>query len=230
MEMKEWERIVRNRPILRRVQGVSGEELYTDELLFTYMEQFEADIAALPRRVINTSEHGAMIRGTETMSLDVAVEQFCARPIDPGRFAYRHSTCWRDGSKLTPAAEQIGLRVAELRQAATVCDELLSLFKELDGLTGDPARFNQRLVRVDELRAKVYAETRAYQLISSFSQFAELRRFSADRRIGGEELEDVERAKRQLARDTEFITAVRDGARDLESVLEESLKRLTVES
>ena len=41
IEHKEWERIVRNRPILRRVRGVDGGELYTDELLLTYLEQFE---------------------------------------------------------------------------------------------------------------------------------------------------------------------------------------------
>ncbi|MBU0717061.1 MAG: DUF115 domain-containing protein, partial [Planctomycetes bacterium] len=32
IEQKEWDRIVRNRPILRRVPGVDGGELYTDEL------------------------------------------------------------------------------------------------------------------------------------------------------------------------------------------------------
>jgi hypothetical protein len=229
MEMKEWERIVRTRPILRRVGGVLGDALYTDELLFTYLEQFEADIAAIPRRVINTSEGGAMIRGTEPMSLEAAAERFCARPVEPSRFGYRATTQWRDASRIAAAAGQIALRIDELRRAEAVCEELLSLFGELEKLTGDAKRFNQRLVRVDELRAKVYAETRAYQLISSYSQFAELRRYSADRRIGGEALEDVARAKRQLTRDAEFITAVRDGAKELAVMLEEAGGRLKAE-
>ena len=64
IEQKEWERIVRNRPILRRVPGAHGKELYTDELLLTYLEQFEKDVTEVPQRVINATEGGVMIRGT----------------------------------------------------------------------------------------------------------------------------------------------------------------------
>jgi len=230
METKEWERIVRNRPMLRKVRGADGGEWYSDELLFTYLEQFEADIAGTPRTVINATEGGAMIRGTQVMALRAAAERWCTRPIDPQRFAYRVTTTWREPSPLEPAAEQIEQRLSELGEAIGVCEELLALFQELEGLTGDPKRFNQRLVRVDELRAKVYAETRAYQLINSFAQLAELRRFSADRRLGTEHLADAERAQRQLRRDTEFITAVHDGAVELTKILTEARGRLRLKA
>ncbi|RME40472.1 MAG: DUF115 domain-containing protein [Planctomycetota bacterium] len=226
LEQKEWERIVRNRPILMRVPGNQGGELYTDELLFTYLEQFEKDIAEVSCRVVNATEGGARIRGTTSLTLEEATRRFCRHPIDPRRFAYRKETTWRDPSRLAPAAEELSARLAELDEAERVCDELLAMFEELKTLTDDPPRFNRRLVRVDELRAKVHQESRAYRLVNSFTQQAELRRFSADRRISTADLSDAERAKRQLERDTEFITGVRDGAKELKPILQESLQRI----
>lgn len=226
MEQKEWERIVRNRPILRRVAGVDGAELYTDELLFTYLEQFEKDIAEVPRRVINATEGGAVIRGTQTLTLREAAERLCPRKIDPQRFAYRKSTKWRDNTRLEATSVQLERRIKELEGVLALCEELLTLFKELDGLTHDPPRFNRRLVRVDELRTKVQHESRAYRLVNAFSQLAELRRYSADRRTSVAEADDAERAKRQIARDIEFITGVRDGAVDVKPILTRALERV----
>jgi hypothetical protein len=226
IEQKEWERIVRNRPILMRVPGALGGELYTDELLFTYLEQFEKDIASVSQRVINATEGGAMIRGTEVMALEEAAGRFCAKRIDPARFAYRRTTKWRDPSRLGETAGQLKHRIEELHGVIEVCQALLPLFDELEKLTSDPARFNRRLGRVDELRAKVHQDTSAYVMVNAFTQLAELRRYSADRKINALEGDEAERARRQIERDREFITAVRDGARDLEPILAEALERV----
>ena len=230
MEQKEWERIVRNRSILRRVPGVDGTELYTDELLFTYLEQFEKDIANVSSRVIDATEGGAEIRGTEVMTLRETTERFCMQRIDPTRFAYRETTRWRDPSRLDAARAEVEKRIAELNGVVELCDELLSLFQELEGLTGDPSRFNRRLVRVDELRTKVQQQSRGYQIVASATQLAELRRYSADRQIGTLEGDDAERARRQIMRDTDFITGVRDGAKEVQPVLREALERMIEEA
>lgn len=227
MEQKEWERIVRNRPILRRVTGSDGGELFTDELLFTYLEQFEKDIAAAPCRVINATEGGARIRGTEAMTLHDAQQRYCAAPIDPGRFAYRRQSRRRDRTRLPAAMAQVRMRLDELEEARRVCDELLTLLDELKGLTGDPGRFNRRLIRVDELRTRVYQESRAYKIINSATQLAELRRYSADRRLGAADTEDdAQRARRQIARDADFLSGVRDGAAEVSELLRQALARL----
>lgn len=226
IEQKEWERIARNRQILRRVPGFDGGDLYTDELLFTYLEQFERDIAASPVRVINATEGGARIRGTASMTLRDAIEQFCEKPIDGDRWAYRTATTWRDPSSLPAAQRAIESRLAEIDQAVKLCDELLDILHELEGLTDDPDRFNRRLIRVDELRTKVAAESRVYQIINAAMQLAEFRRFSADRSIEAGDLSHAERAKRQIARDVEFITGVRDGAIEMRPILGDTLARV----
>ena len=226
MEHKEWERIVRNRPILRRVPGAQGGALYTDDLLFTYLEQFEKDIATVGARVIHATEGGARIRGTDVMTLREATAPFLDRKISPQRLDYRQDTTWRDPALLPDAAEAVASRLAALDDAAAVCDELLTLFEELRKLTHDPMRFNRRLVRVDELRAKVHQDTSVYMIINAATQLTELRRYSADRVLGAFEGNDAERAKRQLDRDTAFITGVRDGVADVRPMLEEALLRL----
>ncbi len=225
LEQKEWDRIVRNRPILRRVPGADGVELFTDELLFTYLEQFEKDISAAPCRVINATEGGVRIRGTQTMSLRQVAQRFCRMPLDLQGFMYREQTSWCDGSRLSPAIAELRKRIEEFDEAVTVCDELLVVLRELNELAADPDRFNRRLTRVDELRAKVSRETRPYQIISAAMQLAEFRRFSADRQIVAAELADAERARRQIARDIEFITAVRGGALEVKPMLVDALAR-----
>jgi len=226
IEQKEWDRIARNRSILRRVTGNDGTQLYTDELLFTYLEQFEKDIAGVSANVINATEGGALIRGTAVMPLAEAGERYCANAIDPQRFAYRREVSWSDESRLEPLRDALWQRISSLDDVKRVCEELLSLFDELEGLTGNPAAFNKRIVRVDELRMKVHRDTRAYEMVNAASQMAELRRYRADRAIGAAGCSDVERAKKQIERDREFITGVLEGARDVKEMLEASLDRV----
>lgn len=226
MEMKEWERIVRNKPILRRVRGVDGHELYSDELLFTYLQQFETDIAQVSRNVIDATEGGAYIRGTQAMSLAEVTDRYCQEPIDPARFTYRTSTRWRDPARLASTHRELAARVDELDGVLGCCGELLALFDELEELTDDPPAFNRRIVRVDELRSRIHRESRAYEIVNAATQLAELRRYSADRRLGAVELDGSQRAMRQIERDRAFISAVRDGAVEVKKILTESLERV----
>jgi len=226
METKEWERIVRNRPILRQVEDIEGRQTYTDDLLFTYLEQFEKDFIGTSARLIDATEGGARIRGTEVLSLAEVLERFCDREIPPERFEYRRTTRWWDGSRLPAARREIGERLAEVREVERICTELMDLLHELESLTDDPQRFNRRLVRVDELRVQVQRHERAYRIINSASQLAELRRFSADRKMDTLEASGPERARRQLKRDLEFVGGMKDGAAGVAEILEETAARL----
>ncbi len=226
IEHKEWERIVRNRPILRKVSDAQGRSLYTDELLFTYLEQFETDVAELPNRVVDATEGGACIRGTEAMSLDRVAAEICTRDIDPERFAYRRTMTRRNPARLPAVRDVLTRRIEQLDRVVTTCDELLEVLGELEGLADDADRFNKRLLRVDELRARIDNERDAYRIVNVATQLAEFRRFSADRRLSTTTLDDAERARRQIKRDVEFITAVRDGALTVKPMLTASCDRV----
>ncbi len=226
LEHKEWERIVRNRPILRRVPGVKGETLYTDELLFTYLEQFEKDVAGSGRMVINATEGGAVIRGMQSMTLREAADKYCAKPIEARRFVQSESFGVSRNGRLQQAGFEVRRRIDELENVVKVADELQQLLAELEKLVDHPDRFNQRLIRVDELRAKIYRESRTYQIVNAASQLAEFRRFSADRRIELSPGTGAERAQKQIARDKEFMCGVREGALEVAEILKASLARI----
>jgi hypothetical protein len=232
MEAKEWERIVRSRPILRRVPATIGGELYTNVLLATYRERFEAAIAGIPNRVINCTEGGAHIQGTEVLTLSEASERHCSELIDQNRFAYREMVRWRNPAMLERVRADVEKRIEELGALEVVCDELLAILAELEGLTGDPVRFNQLLAHVDELRVLLRGMygtqpgyPRAISVVGGANQVIEFMRYYADKRIHAAKLSGVELAKAQLKRDANFVIGLRDGTREMVDMLGGSLPR-----
>jgi len=103
--------------------------------------------------------------------------------------------------------------------------ETRDILHELRGLLVDPARFNRRLVRVDELRALVQEHDLIFAMVRDVSQLGELQRFAADRRIAGETRSDSVRAERQLQRDEQFMSSLLEGCARLRAILIESLAR-----
>lgn len=226
METKEWERTARMGPLLRRTVDAEGKKIYTDELLFTYLEQFERDIAQTSARVINATEGGARIRGAEHMPLHEALARYCPQPIPPERFDYLRATRWRTPAVLPRVRAELAARIDEVGGVLAICAEMQALLGELTGLLNDPQRFNQRLVRVDELRAAINQAFRAYRIINTASQLTELRRFSADRKLTATRAEGVERARQQLKRDSEFVSGLREAGEHVRDMLAEALARL----
>jgi len=226
IELKEWDRIARNGPILRKVRGAENATLYTDELLFTYLEQFEKDIAGVSSTVLNATEGGATIRGASPISLEEASRRYCQQPIDPQRFAYRESVNWRETSGLEATRRELAVRLVELKNVQSTCEQLLVLLRQLQGLVDQPDEFNRRLIRIDELRTKVSRESRGYLIVNAATQTAELQRFSADRRIDAVEDDEKGRAKKQLDRDIRFMKEVAEGASDMIEVLKKARHRV----
>jgi hypothetical protein len=228
LEMKEWERIVRHRQILRKIEDIDGRQIYTDEQMFTYLEQFERDFARSAARVIDATEGGARKFGAEVMPLASAIEQFCQRRVDQAKLSIGGSD-WYDYSKLKPAAQMIASRIAELATFRTLCEETRDLLLELEGLTGSPAQFNRRIVRVDELRTMVQSQEVMFQMVRDVSQLGELQKFAADRKLAGDESKDAAKARRQLQRDRQFIDSLLEGCDVLHDILSQSQARFNLE-
>lgn len=225
IEMKEWERIVRARSILRKVPDIHGQEIFTDEQLFTYLQQFEKDFAASRARLIDATEGGARKAGTEVMTLAEAAQRFCGSPIPSERFDYRRQTRWRDGSRLQAGREALARRADEVRRLRDRSKSMIEVLKELTGLVERPAEFNRKMARVDELRVQIGHQEDVYRMLSLMGQLAELRRFKADRSLEIEGVRGADRAKRQLVRDIEFVSAMVEAAEALLSLFDESLGR-----
>ena len=224
IEMKQWERIARNRPILRTTKDIHGRETYNDELLFTYREQFESDIAAAPQRVIQASEGGVPLTGAEVMPLRAAAERYCTRSLPSDlRTDTADPLAGELQARACTALEQ---RVEELQHVRKTAREMIGLLEKLESLVERPTEFNRVIVRVDALRTLIHKYEPMYRLVLDVSALAELRRYAADREIGTPETETPETARRRLRRDREFVESFIEGCEFLERVLPEALGRL----
>ena len=173
IEMKEWERIVRHRSILRKVKDIHGHEIYTDDALFTYLQQFESDFARSRSRIIDATEGGVRKTGAAAMPLAEAADRFCTAPLPAECFDYRRQVTWRDDQRLRPGREAIVRRIDEVRCMRKQSAECLAVLKELVTLTDRPEAFNRKLARVDDLRAQIEQQPDVYEMVSMMAQHAE---------------------------------------------------------
>lgn len=224
LEMKEWERIARQKNIRRAVKDVDGRNIYTDEQMFTYLQQFERDFAKSASKVIDATEGGAKKAHTRAMTLEDAALEFCDRELDPRSMEYLDVKWW-DPSRLAPSIDALGRRLDELAEFKRYCEETQRLLRELVNLTGSPAEFNRRLVRVDELRTMVQQREMIHQMVRDVSQLAEFQKVAEDRKIALGNEDSAGRARRQLARDARLIDSLLEGCDVLEGILRGAKQR-----
>ncbi len=228
VEMKEWERIVRHRNMLRKVSDIHGHAIYTDEQMFTYLQQFERDFARANARVIDSTEGGARKTGAAIVPLSEAIATFRDKPIEPSRFEYLRAE-WSDAARLAPARAALASRRNELDAFRALCVETRDILKKLHTLVESPREFNRLLVRVDELRTLVQRHEAIFQMARDVSQLAEFQRMSADRSIDEHAANEPARARRQLNRDARFIDALLEGCDRVREILDASLARFDSE-
>lgn len=224
IEMKQWERIVRSRAMLRVVKDIHGRDTYTDEQLYVYAEQFQSDFLASSARVIQASEGGMRMAGTEVLTLREAAQRYCTRPLPDDLFALPTAPPPPDLKDRACAA--LEARLAELKEMRAIATETADVLERLDKLVERPAEFNRLVARVDELRTRMSRYQTTYELVVSVSQVAELRRLRADRTILDDQEETPESARRRLRRDREYVAAFIDGCDYLEKTLPEALARV----
>ncbi len=224
VEMKQWERIVRARGGLRVVTDVHGRQVYTDDQLYNYAEQFEAEFARSPARIIQASEGGRHLEGTEVMTLREAAERYCTRPLPADLFAVEAGPeAIADKDTVVGALEE---RLGEVREIRNIAEETVPLLEKLVGLVERPQEFNRLVARVDDLRARMRRNDRTFMLVTQISQLAELRRLQADRGLRDEECETAATARRRLRRDRDYVSACLEGCEYLERMLPAAIRRV----
>ncbi len=225
IEMKEWERIVRMRGILRQIQDIHGKPIYTDEQMFTYLQQFEKDFAQCPAEVIDATEGGALKQFCQTMPLAEAAELYCRERIDPERFAYRDTMQWFNPDTLERAKECVQKRLEEVEEFLKIGRETVEIVTEMIDLIEDQPALNQRMVRLDELRSMVRQRSETYRLICYVAQMAEMFRLRQDSMIKLDRSEGKVRQRQQLQRDIHYVSEINKGCERLITMLKECVER-----
>jgi len=228
VEMKQWEQIARERFILRRIPDYLGRPMYTEERLFTYLQQFERDFARGKARIIDATEGGAAKRGAEVMTLAQVIEGL----RDRGNVGLKEG-----GSPIPQSpdpsipqssiARSLERRAEEGAHIEQICRDTLPLLEEIRDHVDDQPRVNRAISAVDALRARMNELGATYDLVTQLTQSSELERFKADRKLSAaKRLEGNERQRRQVTRDIDNVRAVAEAAREFQHLMRETIDRL----
>lgn len=224
LEMKQWEQVVRDRPILRKISDHLGRPMYTEERLFSYLQQFERDFAKSDRRIIDATEGGAAKRGAESMTLADAIARYCTQPIDFGESD--HPGVKRD--RLPVATAALASRKAEAVEIARIAEQTLVLLEEIHECIDDQPQVNRLIARIDSLRSRMNELGPCYDLISQMTQTTELQRFRADRQIiGARNLDARARQKQQLDRDINNVRNMLSAAKEFQDLMDDVIEQLS---
>lgn len=222
-EMKQWEQIARERPILRQVPDHRGRPMYTEQRLFTYLQQFERDFAVTSSKVIDASEGGAAKRGATNMTLREALDTYCTKPLrnvvppHPGRL----------NTPLETVRDSLLKRIEEAEQMIEITDAVAPLLEEVRDHVGDHARVNRIIAKIDPLRDQMNTVGRTYDLVMYLGQRSEFDRFQSDLAIdGAANASPDERQRRQTERDLANVRAVRDSAKRFVTLMRDAIERV----
>jgi hypothetical protein len=236
VEMKQWEQIARERFILRRIPDYQGRPMYTEERLFTYLQQFERDFTRSKAKIIDATEGGAAKRGATPMKLAEVMERYCQEDLKSENSDSRSeisnlrsqvSDPGTDVATVSAVADCLDRRRDEACRIERICRDTLPLLEEVRDYVDDQARVNRAISSLDALRARMNELGATYDLITQLTQSSELKRFQADRRIGAEkDLGGNERQRRQVARDIENVRAVLDASSDFQQLMRDTVESL----
>ncbi|HSZ57356.1 MAG TPA: 6-hydroxymethylpterin diphosphokinase MptE-like protein [Tepidisphaeraceae bacterium] len=226
VEMKQWEQIVRERFILRKIPDQQGRPMYTEERMFTYLQQFERDFLRCKSRVIDATEGGAAKRGTTVMPLAEAIEKFCTQPLGAMARDYPRVQ-WE---RLDECVESLGRRLDEARRIEQISAETLPKLQEIRDHIDDQHRVNRAIGQIDLLRVRMNELGATYDLVTELTQPTQLDRFTADRKISAEKVEGLEKQRRQVARDIENVRGVMQAAGDFQRLIAQVRDQLRSES
>jgi hypothetical protein len=222
MEMKQWDQIVRERFILRRISDYQGRPMYTEERLFSYLQQFERDFLKTRTRIIDASEGGAAKAGSTPMPLAEARDRFCQRPLVAA--APPHPGL--DWSKTRAVIASLSKRKEEAAGIERISEQTLPLLKEIRDHQSSQERVNRAIAAVDSLRVRMNELGACYDLVTQLTQPSELKRFEADRKISASGADGVERQRLQVERDIDNVSGVMQAARDFQRLMDETIASL----
>ncbi len=126
----------------RQVMGNNGEMLDSLETWIGMQKRFEFDIATKPRnyKVINATEGGARINGTEVMTLQEAIDKYIQRDIDTAkhlRYCLKYPDDAARGrdeetvdNEINKGMEYMAWSIKELTEALNAMEEGFQLFEK----------------------------------------------------------------------------------------------------
>jgi hypothetical protein len=198
--------------------------MYTEERLFTYLQQFERDFLRTKTRVIDATEGGALKCGAQVRKLSDAASEFCVDEID---FSAADDHPCLNWARVTESVDCLRSRRDEAGEIERVSTSTLPLLAEIRDHLEDQPRVNRAIGAIDGLRAKMNELGATYDLVTQFCQPEELKRFEADRRIAAGKAQASDKQRLQVSRDIDNVTGVRNAAVEFQRLMDEVIERVS---
>ncbi|MGN6504929.1 MAG: motility associated factor glycosyltransferase family protein, partial [Tepidisphaeraceae bacterium] len=222
VEMLQWQRIVRDRHILRRIPDHLGRPMYTEERLYTYLQQFERDFAKSGRTIIDATEGGAAKQGARSMTLQDALNEFCREPLPTAPPAHAGP----DWKRLPEARKCLEARREEAERITVVSQETMPLLRDILQSLDEQSRVNRLISQIDLLRTRMNDVGMTYEMVMQLTQRSELDRFAADQRIAAADINAAERQRRQLHRDIGNVEHVIRAGQEFQTLMSECIREV----
>ncbi len=224
LDMLEWQRIVRHKGHLKRLQDIHGRPIFSDEQMVTYLKQFERDFIEAPQTVIDATEGGLPKKRTTVMPLAEALQTHATRDVPPLPRAENRL----DPTKLRAAAELLQQRIDEVYELQQVSRKTIPLLRQLLEHQRDYVRADKLFAKVKQMQKRVHGELGgAFSLVNDLNVVGAFRRARADRRISSDITADAfARQAGQLERDIENIDWLIQACDEAIKIFNESNKRL----
>lgn len=220
LELLEWQRVVRNRSILRRAEDTLGRPIYTDEQMATYLAQFERDFLADAQAgltTIDATEGGVRKAHTTAMTLRDFLDArgASALPAIPTPTARTMDGRLREGAieRLREVRQGVWRVARACRTTGTVLAQMLEHHR-------DQARVNQLIGQAQQIAEETRRIAPAYELVQKYNQAGIFNRAREDRAIALEDLDPYARQRRQIERDQRNIEWLGEAAESFGALLD----------
>lgn len=226
LEMFEWERIARMKSLLRLKQDIHDRPIFTDEQMSTYIAQFESDFQEDAQsesfRIINATEGGVNIAGTEVMTLEDAL----ALCLTDQTLKLPHTSHLKldDPDHARKVIAQIKSVLGQLSTIERNSKRTLELIKKAQDAIDNPQRVDKYVKSMHDIRDQVLALHPAFDLVNYYNQKGGLNRFKVDRSIKVlSDLSPTEKQSKQLDRDANNVRWIEISSREVHALLTRAL-------
>ena len=227
LEMFEWERIARMKSLLRTKKDIYGRPIFTDEQMSTYIAQFQSDFqedteSNKDLRIINATEGGVNITGTEVMTLKEALSVCLTDQrinLPDTKPAIQNDPDFDQRLK-----SRIKVILGQLQTIERNSIRTLELIKKAQNSIDNPERLDRQIKAMHAIRDQVLALHPAFDLVNYYNQKGGLNRFKVDRKIKLlKDLTPTEKASKQLDRDANNVGWIQESASEVRKLLSRAL-------
>ncbi len=202
VEMMQWQRIVRHRCHLRKLDDIHGQPIYTEEQMLTYLKQFERDFAEAPQTVLDATEGGLPKQHTTRITFAEALQQHATRPVPQLPIAHRTF----DIDRLAAASDRLVQLIAQVQELRRLTRKTLPILRQMIEHRRDRVRMRKLFDKLESVQRKVHGELgTTFQLVNDLNVVAAFKRARADRAIHHAHADGYARQGEQIERDLENL-------------------------